>query len=105
MNFYSRIASFEVAVLRVKGRVGKSKREGASVAEIKEVLAELDALIRAHRAEFSPRESRQLGRLHREMTRRVSAYDAPPSVRERLVRLWARVSPLLRKPTAAPGSN
>jgi hypothetical protein len=105
MDFNTRLARFDAALLRVKGRIGKTKPERASARELRELLADLECLLMAHDSDLSAAERRHLGRIRRNMTRQLVGYAPRPTVRQKLLKVWGRIEPKLRKTAAARGSS
>lgn len=103
MDLNTRLAGLDAALLRVKGRTGQSKREWPSAGELRDVLADLDALLATYRAELSALERRHLDRVRRTIARQILSYEPRPSIGQRLLGVWNRIEPKLRKGAAARG--
>lgn len=103
MDFNTRLARFDAALLRVKGRMGKSSPERASAGELSELLADLESILIARDGDLSPDERRHLEGIRRGMTRRMVGYAPRPTMRQKLHKMWLRIEPKLRKGAAARG--
>lgn len=106
MDFNTRLARFDAALLRVNGRMRNPNVERASAGELREVMADLESLLAAARnADLSADERRHLERARRNIARQIVGYAPRPSMRQKLLKAWSRIEPKFRKTAAARGSD
>lgn len=105
MDLNARLASFDAALLRLNGRMGKSATQRPALAEMREVLADLEALLTTHGAELPTDERRYLQQIRRTMNRKILGYRPRESLRGRLRRIWSTLEPKIRRAVAARRPN
>lgn len=105
MDINTRLARFDAGLLRVKGRISRSKQDRAPATEVQELLADLDVLLTAHLAELAPDERRHLQRIRRAMTREIPGYAPREPIRRKLRRMWRRIEPKLRRAVTVRSSG
>ena len=105
MDLNARLARFDAAVLRVTGRGVEARRERPATSELRQILADLDALLAAHRADLSPRERQHLLRVQRTIRRQVQGPPSRESLPRRLRRAWSWLQPRFGRAAAARRSK